>query len=271
MGAGFFSAVGAGSLRGRDFDEGDRDGAPLVAIVNGPLARHLWPIEDGLGRCLWLDGAPTCLRVVGILNGVWKFSALRRDLKAIYLPMGQVRSAVPGALFIRTGSGRSFVTQARTIVQGANGDLPAAGGVLARDMVEPEFRPWRLGATVFGVFAMVALVITASGLYGMVAEAVAARRTEIGIRLALGARWTDIVRTVVGESSVGVVGGLVAGAVLVGIGGPWVRGVLFETSARDPVILTQATAVVVAMASAAAVVPVWRTVRTSPGSLLRSD
>ena len=82
VGAGFFSAVGAGSLRGRDFEEGDQAGAPLVAVVNEPLARHLWPFEDALGQCLWLEDAPTCVRVVGV-RGARRLARMRRaDLRA---------------------------------------------------------------------------------------------------------------------------------------------------------------------------------------------
>ena len=272
VGAGFFSTVGAGSLRGRDFDEEDRAGGPLVAIVNAPLARHLWPFEDALGQCVWLEDAPTCLRVVGVLGGVWKFSVLRRDVMAIYLPLAQVPAAPPGALFVRArGDARTFVAQARSLVQSANPELPAAGGVLARDMVAPEFRPWRLGATVFSAFAAVALLITSIGLYGMAAASFAFRRIEIAIRLALGARWTHVVAAAVGETVTAVAGGLVAGLVLVVVASRWLGGVLFETSPRDPVVLMQAAFLLLVIAAAAVTVPTVRALRTRPAHLLRAE
>ena len=272
VGAGFFSTVGAGSLRGRDFDEGDRAGAPLVVIVNAPLARHLWPSGDALGQCLWLEDTPTCLRVVGVLGGVWKFSALRRDVMAIYVPLAQVPDAPAGALFVRArGDARTFVAQARSLIQSANPELPAAGGVLARDMVAPEFRPWRLGATVFSAFAAVALLITSIGLYGMAAASFALRRIEIAIRLALGARWTHVIAAAVGETVISVAGGLVAGLVLVIVASRWLGGVLFETSPRDPMILTQAAFLLLVIAVAAVAVPTARALRTRPSNLLRAE
>lgn len=271
VGAGFFSAVGAGSLRGRDFEEGDQAGAPLVAVVNEPLARHLWPAEDALGQCLWLEDAPTCVRVVGVLGGVWKFSALRRDVMALYLPLAQAPDTPAGALFVRAGGdARALLGQARALVQSANPQLPAAGAVLAADMVAPEFRPWRLGATVFSAFAAVALLITSIGLYGTAAAAFALRRTEIAVRLALGARWTHVAGAAGGETVASVAGGFAAGLVLVLVGSRWLGGVLFETSPRDPAVLVQAAVLLLAIAAAAVAVPAVRALRTKPANLLRA-
>ena len=271
VGAEFFSAVGAGSLRGRDFEAGDRAGAPLVAVVNEPLARHLWPSEDALGQCLWLEDAPTCVRVAGVLGGVWKFSALRRDVMALYLPLAQTPDAPAGALFVRArGNARAILAQARALVQSANPELPAAGAVLAADMVTPEFRPWRLGAAVFSAFAAVALLIASSGLYGTAAAAFALRRTEIAVRLALGARWTHVAGAAAGETVASAAGGLAAGLLLVLVGSRPLGGVLFETSPRDPAVLVQAAALLLAIAATAVAVPAVRALRTGPANLLRA-
>ena len=272
VGAGFFATVGARSLRGRDFDEGDRAGAPRVAIVNAPLARHLWPDGDALGQCMWLNDAQTCLRIVGVLGGVWKFSALRRDVMTVYLPLGQVPEEVPGALFVRSGgNARTFVAQARSVVQSENPELPAATGVLARDIVDPEFRPWRLGATVFSAFAAIALLITSIGLYGMVAASFALRRKEMAIRIALGAQWTQAVSAAVGEGVASVASGLFAGSVLVVVASRWLGGVLFETSPRDPVVLFQAAWVLLVIAAVAVTVPTVRALLENPVNVLRSE
>ncbi len=272
VGAGFFATVGARSLRGRDFDEGDRAGAPRVAIVNAPLARHLWPDGDALGQCMWLDDAQNCMRIVGVLGGVWKFSALRRDVMTVYLPLGQVPEAVPGALFVRSGgNARTFVAQARSVVQSANPELPAATGVLARDIVDPEFRPWRLGAMVFSAFAAIALLITSIGLYGMVAASFALRRKEMAIRIALGAQWTHAVSAAVGEGVASVASGLFAGSVLVVVASRWLGGVLFETSPRDPVVLMQAAFVLLVIAAVAVTVPTVRALLENPVNVLRSE
>ncbi|NLH82788.1 MAG: FtsX-like permease family protein, partial [Phyllobacteriaceae bacterium] len=265
VGTGFFSTVGSHSLRGRDFNDSDRIGAEPVAIINAPLARYLWPSKDAIGECIWLDDTSSAVRIVGVLGGVWKFSALKRDKMAVYLPLGQIPDAAPRAIFIRPrGDARRFLAQARSIVQSLNPDLPAAKAVLVRDVVDPEFRPWRLGATVFSAFAVVALVITSIGLYGVVTVNTALRLQEIGIRMALGARWPHVLKAVVGEGMMSVAGGLFAGAVLVMLASRKLSGVLFETSPRDPAVLIQTAFILLMVSAVAMILPTIRALRTNP-------
>ena len=270
VGADFFATVGARSLRGRDFSENDRAGAPRVAIINAPLARYLWPSRDALGECIWLDDETSCVRVVGVIGGVWKMRVLDRERMAVYLPLTQVPNAVAGAIYLRprTDPG-AFMTRALSLVQNVRPDLPAARGVVLRDLVDPEFRPWRMGTTVFSAFAIVAVLITAIGLYGVVAAGVSGRLKEIGIRIALGARWTHVATVVVRESVVSVACGLAAGGALAAVASRWLTRVLYQTSPGDPVVLLQ-TALVLLLASALAVAaPVIRALRTDPTTVLR--
>src|SRR5262249_15301453 len=149
VGPHFFATVGARSLQGRDFNEEDRAGAPKVAIVNAPLANYLWPSKSALGECMWLDEDPDCYRIVGGLDGVWKFSALKREKMAVYLPLNQTIDAVPGAIFIRPRNGSpSLLSEIRALAQSAHPGLPAVRAILLRDLVDPEIKPWRLGATI---------------------------------------------------------------------------------------------------------------------------
>lgn len=272
VGVGFFSTVGSLSLRGRDFNESDRVGAEPVAIVNAPLAKYLWPTTDAIGECMWLDDAAVCIRVVGVLGGVWKFSALKRDRMAVYLPLAQVPDAVPGALFLQfRGDAQALVAQVRSIVQSMRPDLPAARVVLLRDIVDPEFRPWRLGANVFSAFAVVALLIALIGLYGVVDVSTALRLKEIGIRRALGARWPHVIRVVVGEGLTSVGSGLVAGALLVGVVGRWLSDVLFETSPTDVGVVVRTAFILLVASAVAVIVPTVRALRTNPARVLRSE
>ena len=272
VGAGFFSTVGAQSLRGRDFSDDDRAGAPLVAIINAPLARHLWASREGLGECLWLDDEPACVRVIGVLGGVWKFRALERDRMAVYVPLAQVPAAVPSAVYIRPkGDARRFLPQALAMVQSVRPDLPAARAVLLRDVVDPEFRPWRLGTTVFAGFAIVALAITAIGLYGVVAASTMARRKEIGIRMALGARWSHVAGVVAAESLASVAVGLLAGGVLAAVASRWLNAVLYQTSPGDSMVVVQTAGVLLLVSAIALTVPIVRALRTNPVTVLRVE
>lgn len=272
VGAGFFSTAGAYSLRGRDFDEGDRLGAQPVAIINAPLARYLWPSKEALGECMWMDDDPRCFRIVGVLGGVWKFRVLERDKMAVYLPLAQVADAVPDAVYVRPkGEARTVLGQVRSLAQSVYPDLPAARAVVLREIVDRQFKPWRLGTTVFSMFAAVALVITAIGLYGVVAVATALRLKEIGIRMALGARRWDVVRVVVGEGVTSVAIGLSAGAMLVAVASRWLGSVLFETTPTDAVVLVQTALILFTISAIAAAVPTIRALRTNPANVLRSE
>ena len=273
VGAGFFAAIGAVSLRGRDFTEADRRGAPPVAIINAPLAVRLWPNGDALGQCMRLDDdTQACVRVVGVLDGFWKISVLERDRLAVYLPLAQVPDTTPGILFVRPRVPPDVaMPQVRAIIQGLRPDLPAANIVLMRDVVAPQFRPLRLGASVFSAFAAVALLIASIGLYAVVTAATALRLREIGIRIALGATRAHVVLTVLAEGVVSVVVGLAAGAAIVAIASRWLGGVLFETSPGDPAVVLQTAFALLVVSVLALTVPATRALRTNPVDVLRSE
>ena len=272
VGAGFFEAVGAASLVGRDFTDADRAGTPRVAIVNRNLATRLFPGRDALGQCIFLYESRECYRVVGILGGTWKMRALDRDRMAVYLPLAQTERAVPGALLVRTrGAPGPVLGQLRTAVQSVATDLPAVSVKRASELVDWEFRPWRLGATLFAGFSAVALIIAAVGLYGVVAFTTTQRTREIGVRMALGARGAHIARVVSGAGLGAVIVGLIVGAAASLVASRWMGDVLYQTSPRDPVVLAQTAGVLLAVAAVAVIVPVVRAVRLPPAAVLRSD
>ena len=273
VGAGFFRTVGAASLVGRDFTDSDKAGAPLVAIVNANLAARLWPGGGALGKCLFQDEKTReCYRVVGVLGGVWKLRALDRSKMAIYTPLAQTPTASPGALLVRTrGAPGPMLAQLRATVQGVEPDLPAVNVSPARDLVDREFRPWRLGATLFAGFSAIALIIAAVGLFGVVSFTMTLRTREIGVRMALGARGSSIMRVVAGSGLVAVVAGLVVGSAASLVAARWMGDVLYETSPRDPVVLAQTAGVLLFVAVVAVVVPVMRALRLAPAAILRSE
>lgn len=272
VGPGFFSAAGTDTLRGRDFTNDDGIGAEAVAIVNAPLARHLWPARDAVGECLWIAEAPACLRVVGVIEGVWKFRALERNRMALYLPLAQVADANPSALFIRPrGDARTFLSQARTIVQSLRQDLPAARVVILGDVVDPEFRPWRLGAIVFMAMAAVAVLIASIGLYSIVAINTTFRVRELGIRIALGAHRGDLIRVVAGQSLVAVSLGLLGGTLVILAGSNAIGNVLFQTSPRDPAMFLGSILMMLLVSVIAIAGPTVRAGTTDPADVLRSE
>lgn len=272
--SGFFRAVGAASLRGRDFSSEDRRGAQRVAIINAPLATLLWPDEDALGRCLYLSSIDReCIVVVGVLEGFWKFDVLERDKLVVYFPLAQSSPPVhPRTMFIAIqGDPAAVIPGVRRAIQSIRSNLPAVTVGRMRDVVEPAFRPWILGATMFGLFGGVALLIATVGLYGVVAFAVAQRSLEIGIRMALGARASHIL-TVVSSEALRAVGiGIAVGTLLALLLRRWIGPMLFQTSASDPVIIGVVAVMLFSVALMASVIPSARAMSRNPATTLRSE
>jgi putative ABC transport system permease protein len=141
----------------------------------------------------------------------------------------------------------------------------------ARDLVDYEFRPWKLGATLFAGFSAVALIIAAIGLYGVVSFTTTLRTREIGVRVALGAPGADIMRVVAGAGLGSVVVGLIVGSVASLVASRSMGDVLYQTSPRDPGVLVQTAAVLLIVAVIAVVVPVIRALRLAPAAILRAE
>jgi ABC-type antimicrobial peptide transport system permease subunit len=139
------------------------------------------------------------------------------------------------------------------------------------DLVNPQMRAWRLGATAFGVFGLLAVVVAALGLYSVLAYDVSRRFRELGIRVALGAGTGDLRRMVVGRAvRVAVVGALTGFAIAIAAG-PTVAPLLFQTSSRDPSAFLSAAAVLFTVAVLAAIVPMRRASRVDPIIALRAE
>jgi predicted permease len=271
VGPDYFSAVGARSLRGREFSAGDDAGSPPVVILNRPLAQHLWPNEDALGKCVILDESRRCVRVVGVLGGIWKLRALKRDRKALYVPLAQTPGISPGSILIRSrGDVSALVPLVRSTIQEAHDSLPAVAVRIPRDIVSAESQPWRTGATFFSLLAALALAIGTVGLFGVVAFNAGLRNTELGVRVALGAGPIHIIRVVAGEAFLAVGAGPFVGMPLALIAGRLAAGILFETSSHDPAVFLAAIGLLIAATGAAVAHPVARVLRRSPSTVLRS-
>ena len=271
IGAGFFTTVGARSLRGRDFTSADVEGAELVAVINGPLARVLWPSDDALGKCMHFDTTRTCIRVVGVLAGVWKFSVMQREKMAVFVPIAQQKNGKPGVLFIRAARDPgSTMLDVRRVIQGVRPDMPAARIERMRDYADPEFRPWRLAAEVFAWFGVVALAMAAIGIYGLVDFTVAQRTRELGVRMALGSSRVDLLRTVSERELLSVVAGLASGIVVALLAGRWSGSLLYQTSPRDPAVILVAGLILLVVAAAATVAPLRRALKVDPTTALRA-
>ena len=261
--AGFFSAVGMPLVAGRGFNE--TDGAEAV-IVNETMARTFWPGKDPLGQCvIFSDG---CSYVIGVSR-----NAAERDVIEPPAPQFFKTRGAPASLIVRVAP-RQAAAVAQQVRQALQAKFPNAETVEVirmRDDIDVQLRPWRLGTSLFTAFGLLAVVVAAIGVYSVVAYTVAQRSREVGVRIALGATTSQVVRMVLAQGTWVVL----AGAVL-GIGGALAAGKLVATqlygvTPRDPAVLAGAALILVAVGVLASAIPALRAARVDPVTTLRAE
>ncbi|HEX6049476.1 MAG TPA: ABC transporter permease [Gemmatimonadaceae bacterium] len=271
----FFATTGTPLVAGRDFDRRDVPGTGKVAIINETLARRFFGSSSPLGKSLFVmehekRGEP--IEVVGIVKDA-KYRRLREETPAtVYLARSQ--NASPGrfgnyALRV-AGEPRSIVPTVKATMAGMNRSI-ALQFTSFEEQVSASLTRDRLLATLSGFFGALALLLAMVGLYGTLSYAVARRRNELGIRIALGAERGRVVRLVLGEVSRLVAIGIVLGGIAVLVATRWVESFLYGLTARDPGTLAIATATLAAVALAAGAIPAWRAGRVNPVDALRQE
>lgn len=269
---GFFEAMGMRLLRGRGVAANDRTGAPPVVVINEALAARYFSERDPLGGRLLLNEVPH--EVVGLVADVRQFGLDRPAEPTMYLSLAQSPSWLTrnAAVVVRSrGDPGDVAPGVLASVREVAPDVPVSDvrpmeDLIADTVVHPRFR-----ATLFGLFAVLALALAATGVYGVIAHGVAERRRELALRIAIGARWRDLVRDVVwGDCpplaaglAIGLAGALAVGRVL--------ESMLFEISAWDPATVLAAVGIVVGMVIAASLVPLRRAARIDPMEALRHE
>jgi predicted permease len=268
----YFRTMGTRLLRGRPITEADRRGAPLVMVVSASMARTLWPRGDAIGQCVQV-GADTmpCTTVVGIAEDIKRESFTDDAGLLYYLAMAQYPPGA-GGLFVRTRGPASG--QAEAVRRGLQALMPGASYVNVvplDELVAPNLQSWRVGATMFSAFGLLALLVAVVGLYSVIAYNVSQRTHELGVRVALGARRSDIVALVLRDAFRLALVAVALGAGGVLYAGRWLEPLLFETSAKDPRILAGVAGALLVVAALASVVPARRAARVDPAVALRAD
>jgi predicted permease len=274
----FFAVTGMRILAGRALSPDDRQGEGGSLVVDETMAKKYWPGRSAVGQCVRLGRATAgCSLVVGIAENAHRYQIIEPDTQPQYfIPLRAVvdsESVAPHTLVIRTQPGGS-----RAVEQVARAELrrlvPNASDVTYMTMAQslaPELRPWRLGAYLFTAFGLLALVVATVGIYGVIAYTFSQRTHELGIRAALGASTRDTCRLVLRDAITLTAGGIAVGIVLALALGKFVASLLYATSARDPVVLSLATLVLILAGIAASVLPAWRASQADPMSVLRVE
>ena len=276
VGGDYFRAIGIPLLRGRYFDEGDSDTAPHVVIVSESLARHYWPLEKALGKRLkpgFSDDA--WCTVVGVVGDTKQSGLGRAPSPAMYLPYAQAPATFMMqdiTLVLRSAADPlSLVAAARRAVQAVDPDLPVFDVATMDQLVHLSASASRFNSALLGLFAMLALVLAMVGIYGVVSYSVAQRTHEIGVRVALGAEASDILRQVVRQGMLPAVIGIATGTA-----GAWgvtrfLSSLLFGVRPTDPITFTLVPLLLAAVGVLACLLPARRATKVDPVVALRYE
>jgi predicted permease len=272
--AGYFQAMGIRLLRGRDVAVTDVATTPNVAVINEAMAARLWPGADPVGRRFQTGSAPyrQTFAVIGVAANS-KIKRLNEDTpNAYYLPYTQMYNSQM-SLIVRLADGvpPTRLDAVRGIIRDLSASLPAEPVRPLRSALELYFLPQRIAAWVGGVLGLIGMLIAAVGTYGVAAIAVAQRRRELGIRLALGARSRDLVSLLLGRVMRAPVIGLGVGLIVsLGLTQPLER-FLGVVHPLDPVAFGGASLALVVVILVAIFVPATTASRLNPVDVLKSD
>ena len=277
---GYFAAIGTRILAGRDFTEQDDENRPRVLIVNRAFADRFFPNERAIGKLVEpgatsnrdaREGGSRVREIVGIVGNARQDALGREEDPIYYFPYNQMPWGPPALVIRTTLSGTAIESDIRSVVASLESEAPVHNfRTMARVMASGVAVP-RLLSMLMGSFSLIALLLTATGLYGLLSYAVMRRTREIGVRLALGATRGEIVGMVLMRALKLVAVGLPLGAFGAVAVRALLRTVVFAPAASGPGLLIAATVVVVLTATAAAFAPAIRAASIDPVRALRNE
>jgi len=269
----YFATMGIPLLRGRDFNERDGYEAPFVAIVSEALVRQAFPGQNPIGqRILCGFDSPKPMTIVGVVGDVRSEGPSHPPDPELYMPPEQhpyhsnemqvvTRTSLPPM---------ALQSAVRRTIHQLNPDVAVQfttmDDMLADSIASPRFR-----TALIGVFAGIAMALVLAGVYGLMSYTVALRSSELGLRMALGARSADIARLVLTRALAVAAWGLSAGVVLAIAAHRLIAGMLYNITAADPMSWMVAVVLIAVAATVAALVPARRAVRLDPVQTLRSE
>ena len=268
---GYFRTMETPLLRGRTFTEQDGPNAPAVTIVSALTARRFWGDGDPIGRVVRLKSSGSQFTVVGVVSDTRNTALARDPSPAVYFSAAARTWPVMDVALRVTGTPEAALPAVRQRLHELDPELPIANVRTLQQWVSASASAPRLNAILLGVFAAVALVISAIGVYGILSYSVSRRVREIGLRMALGAQRASVLRLIVREGmtvaglgiAVGLAGALALRRVLASL--------LFGVQAHDPITFVSVSTVLVAIALAACLLPARRAARIDPMTALRED
>jgi putative ABC transport system permease protein len=279
----YFGTMRTAILRGRDVSTRDTASAPWVAIINETMAHRYWPNEDPLGKRIKLDLAPEeqPREVIAVVHDTPSSRLQTKQDAALYFPYVQMAPHISGpfvgvhlqmTFVLRTaGDPMSMLPAIRKVVAEIDPNRPLADPKTVEQYMAQEVEYPRYYSMLLGLFAFVAMVLAAVGIYGVMAYAVAQRTREIGIRMALGAGQRDVLKLVVRQAIFLILGGLILGLAGATALTRYLSSELWEVKATDPITFAAVSMLLISVAVIACLVPTLRAVRVDPTVALRYE
>jgi predicted permease len=275
IGPGYFSTMGIRMIRGRDFTDQDRADSTKVVVISEKTAQHYWPGQDPIGKRLKLGATASDIpwrEVIGVVKDVRQNDFIAQPKMQMYLPYRQMKDLAANALVVRTSvEPMSLATSVRNAIWAVDKDQPVADIDTMDHIVSEAIARQRFSMLLLGIFAALALMLAAVGIYGVMSYSVAQRTHEIGIRMALGARPADVLQMTVKQGlklvSVGMILGLVAAILLTRV----LVSLLYGISATDPITFVGISLVLLAVAILASYIPALRATKVDPIIALRAQ
>jgi putative ABC transport system permease protein len=268
-----FRALGIPVKAGRDFNDGDAEGRPRVAVVNETLVRRAFGKQDPLGRkivCTYDNFEP--MTIVGVVGDVRQNGPAAAPVAECYMPYlqhgfnGNALSIVARTV----NNPESFEQTLRRLARETSPDVPVTFTTMQANLADTVAAP-RFRTVLFGVFAGLAVCLAMAGIYGVMACAVGQRTSEIGVRMALGAGSGSVVRLILAQGLTLAGIGLVIGVIAALAGARLLTTMLFQIKPGDPFVYMVVAALAGAVATGASFVPAWRASRIDPLTAIRHE
>ncbi len=263
---GYLKALQIPLLRGRFFAASDELGAPYVVLINHALAKRYWPNEDALGRRIKIYNGKEGVwaAIVGIVGDIHHLGLDRPMQAEYYLPVAQVPDPSLSMTVRSTQDPRSLTSAIRREVQAIDPTLPVAHVRTLEQVIADSVAPRKLSVVLLAVFAAVALLLAAIGIYGVMSFLVVQRTHEIGVRMALGAQRSDVLRLVISHAGMLIGAGTVLGLIAALLSTSALRSALYGTSAFDLATFALVTATLALVAFFASYLPARRATKADP-------
>ncbi len=268
----YFQTMGIPLIYGREFDARD-NGETKVVLINGEMARRYWPDKDAVGKRIKIgppEGEPW-LTIVGVVGDVKNTGLSAEPALATYEPHAQRPWSTMNLVVRTAGDPMNLASTIRDAIRATDQELPVLKVSSMEKRISASVTSERFNTLLMSIFAGVALMLAAVGVYAVMSYTVNRRTHEIGVRMALGARRRDVVRLIVGQAVILVLAGVAIGLIAAFFLTRLMSSLLFQISPTDPAIFAAVALILLGVALGASFIPVRRAMKVDPMVALRCE